>query len=64
MAGGRAWKRMPGREGKKYAKGMEGSLVKDVMLWQRDTGLGREGQRKHMTVFPFEDFSRFFLFYF
>lgn len=51
---------MPGREGKKYAKGMEGSLVKDVMLWQPDTGLGREGQRTQMPVFPFEDFSNFF----
>lgn len=41
MAGGRTGKRMPAREGKKYAKGMEGSLVKDVVLCQPDTGLGR-----------------------
>lgn len=33
MAGGRAWKRMPGREEKKYAKGMEGALVTEATLW-------------------------------
>lgn len=52
---------MPGREGKEYAKDMEGSLVKDVLLWQPDTGLGREGQGTRVTVLPFEDFSGFFV---
>lgn len=57
MAGGRTGKRgcQEGRR-KKYAKGMEGSLVKDVVLWQPDTGLGRE----HRLLFPFEDFFDFF----
>lgn len=36
-------KTMPGREGKKYAEGMEGALVTEATLWQAVRN--RAGQR-------------------